>query len=226
MITLSSLADEKLNKLVANDNAPAMREKARRYMERGNHKKARQFFTLSSILGDRFAHIELAKIYEEEENFEEAYSLYARAYSKGEDSVLPRIAVLAMKNDPDFAIELLRQNAFEGHWGCIKELVNIYRNNPENPEYQADLEFWVKRLDEMEKEASASIADEPQNKAVQQVPDKQEHEPSSAQKQPEKQSTPQGQKRSKPPTQDDVKSPQGTKKPTTNKKAPPKKPPV
>jgi len=157
MITLSSITDEELNKLVSSDNAPAMREKAIRYMARGNFKKARQFFTLSSILGDRLAHIELAKICEEEENFEEAYSLYAKAYSKGEDSVLPKIAVLAMKNDYDLGLELLRQHAFDGHWGCIKELVNVYRANPDNAEYQAELGFWITRLEEMEARAAAKL---------------------------------------------------------------------
>jgi len=172
MLTLTSLSDEELNKLVASDNAPAMREKAQRYLARGNVKKARQFFTLSSILGDRMAHIELARICEEDENFEEAYELYARAYSKGEESVLPRIAILAMRNDPVLGMELLRQNAAEGHWGCIKELINIYQQEPDNPTYQLELAFWVKRLADMETLAANNMIDNTPNKTVPQMPTK------------------------------------------------------
>jgi len=150
MLPLTSLSDDELNKLVAGDNAAAMCEKAQRYLTRGNIKKARQFFTLSSILGDRRAHIELARIYEEDENFEDAYTLYTRALSKGEDSVLPRIALLIIRSNPRLGMELLHQNASSGHLGCIKELINIYKADPVSADYQSEITFWTQRLEKIE----------------------------------------------------------------------------
>ena len=165
MLSLTSLSDEELNKLVASDNPQAMREKAQRYLTRGNVKKARQFFTLSSILGDKLSHIELARICEEEENYEEAYELYARAYSKGEDSVLPQLALLLMREDHTGGLELLRSNASDGHWCCIKELINIYKQEPDNQIYQAELAFWLARLEQMESLAATALIDNQLNKS-------------------------------------------------------------
>jgi len=156
MNRLTTLADDELNRLVAQDHAAAMTEKAYRYLARNNLKKARMFFTLSSILGDKLAHIELARIFEEEDNFEEAYELYARAYAKGEDSVLPRLASIILRTNQELGMELLRQNAFDGHWGCIKELIEIYKQDPQNPEYTTELTFWQNRLQEMEQAAATA----------------------------------------------------------------------
>ena len=166
MQSLTSLTDEELNRLVAQDHAAAMTEKAYRYLARNNLKKARTFFTLASILGDKLAHMELARIFEEEDNFEEAYDLYARAYSKGEDSVLPRLAAIIIRTDPALGMELLQQNALEGHWGCIKELIEIYKQDPDNPEYIQQLNFWKSRLEEMETAAATALIENRNKKAA------------------------------------------------------------
>ena len=164
MKSLTKLPDEELDKLVAQDDAAALTQKGHRLLASGDLKRARQFFILGSVLGDRQAHIELARIYEDEHNVEEAYGLYARAYAKGDDSVLPNLARILMASDSMLGMEVLLQNAHDGHLGCIRELIAIYKSKPESAESKKELRFWKSKLAEIESPTPPSLIAPPKAK--------------------------------------------------------------
>jgi len=145
MKNLKKLKDDELEKLVEKDDHYALLEKGRRLLKEDNLKEARRFLTFSSVLGNVSAHISLAKILEEEDNFEGAYDLYSLAYSKGEDSVLPKLARLIMINDKKLGIEVLKASANDGHIGCIKELIKYYKEF-KSKEHEKDIDFWQAKL--------------------------------------------------------------------------------
>ena len=143
-------SDEELQKSIDADEPPALFEKGRRLLENDDIASARKFLTLASILGNKDAHSSLARIYEEEDNFEEACRLYTLAYSNGDDSVLPNLARLLMIADPALGFELLKEHAYDGNAECIKELVEIYEKD-DSPHGKKELKFWQTKLAGLEK---------------------------------------------------------------------------
>jgi tetratricopeptide (TPR) repeat protein len=153
---IEKLTDEELDKLADADNMNALMEKSKRLLLSGGLAAARPYLTLASILGNREANVALAKIYEDEDNFEEAYDLYALAYGKGDDDVLPDFARLYMKLwDFDTGLEILKQHALLGDKGCLKELVRFYTDLKDDEEAAE----WTKKLDETYTEAGAENAE-------------------------------------------------------------------
>ena len=147
MKNLKKIKDEELENLIEKDDPYALLEKGRRLLKEDDIKEARKFLTFSSVLGNVDAHIALAKILEDEDNFEEAYDLYSLAYSKGDDAVLPKLARLIMINDKKLGLEVLKANANEGHIGCIKELIKYYKES-KSKDYEKEINYWQTRLNE------------------------------------------------------------------------------
>lgn len=150
------ISDDDLEKFVSDDNPDALYEKGRRLLLKHEVAAARRFLTFASVLGNKDAHIELARICEEEDNFEEAYELYALAYAKGADSVLPQLARLLMRTDPKLALEVLKTNALEGNTQCLKELITVY----EQENNKKELKFWQAKLAEFEQAPEKSAKDQ------------------------------------------------------------------
>jgi len=144
------LNEAELDNMVADDDLGALFEKGNRCAKRGDENKARQFYTLASILGNPHAHMKLAKVLEKEEKLEKAYELYTRAYSKGEDDALPGIARLIGLKEPELGMNILRQSAADGNLACIIELVEIYKKDPDTEANKKELEYWLKKLEEIE----------------------------------------------------------------------------
>ncbi len=143
---ISKISDDDLTKLADADDMDALMEKSKRLLDKDGLAAARPYLTLASILGNRDANVALAKIYEDEDNFEEAYDLYALAYGKGDDTVLPGFARLHMKLwDYDTGLEILRQNALLGDIGCLAELVKLYTDL----DNKAEAEKWQAQLDKL-----------------------------------------------------------------------------
>ncbi len=151
----TALSDDELEKAAADDEPAALYEKGRRMLADKDIAGARKFLTLGSVLGDRNAHAALAGIYEEEDNFEEAYELYALAYAKGSDEVLPRLAKLLMRTDRELGIEILKTNAADGNIDCLKELVATLSGEKEKKE----LKFWQAKLDALQPAAPDGTAE-------------------------------------------------------------------
>ena len=149
MKTMTQVSDEELNVLAADDNAAALVEKSRRAVLGGDAVAARKYLTFASVLGNAAAHIGLAQIYENEENFDEAYLLYALAYAKGNDSVLPSLTRLLMLSDSKLGLELLKYHAYEGHQGCIEELLSFY----EKADNQKEIKLLKARIVELKQSA-------------------------------------------------------------------------
>jgi hypothetical protein len=150
------LTDEELEVPLEADEPGALYEKGRRLLDENRLATARKFLTLGSILGDRNAHIALAKICEEEDNFEEAYDLYVLALVKGANEVLPRVARLLMRTDAELAIEILKTNAADGNLECLRELVAILTEKGDARE----LKIWEPKLAAAEKAEAADAESE------------------------------------------------------------------
>ena len=156
-ISLQNLSDSDLDLLVANDDSAAFVEKARRYSLMGENNKAKDFYILASVLSNTSAEVELAKIYDSEGNCDAAYELYARAYHKGDYSVLINICKILLKSDPALALEVLTTHALNGNIECLELLVEMYEKDKDNPDSLVEYSFWTKRLQEQQSLAATPI---------------------------------------------------------------------
>jgi len=147
----ASLTEKELDVLVRQDNPAALNEMGCRASVHNEPAEARKYFTFASVLGCRDAHIHLARIYEEERRFDDARDLYALAYTKGDDSALPKYARTLMFSDAKLGLDILKYNAIDGHIGCIEELKTICTENGDEKE----LSFWSNWLERIKKEAAA-----------------------------------------------------------------------
>ena len=129
------------------DDPAALREKGKQCAADGDPVGARKFFTFASVLGDRDAHVLLAKLYEREERLGDARDLYALAHLKGDASALPEYARLLTRTDEKAGLDLLKLHAIEGNPDCIRELIAFYKNSGE----QREVKFWSNWLERVKK---------------------------------------------------------------------------
>jgi len=162
MTNFKKLSDEELLKHTDADKPAALYEMGHRHLGQDKVKEARKYLTLASVLGDKHAHVELARIYEEEDNFEQAYELYELAYAKGESSVLPKLARLLMMSDPALGIEVLKANALDGNIECLKELIAVFEKDS-SAQGKKELKFWQAKLAALTKSAESSAQEETDN---------------------------------------------------------------
>ncbi|MCL2061214.1 MAG: hypothetical protein FWH03_01125 [Firmicutes bacterium] len=127
MLDYAALPDEEIENRAALDEPGALYEKGDRLLNKGELACARKYLTLSSILGNRDAHMRLGRICEDEDNIEEAYNLYALAWGKGLDNALPRLARMLMHSDKRLGIDILKTHAHEGNADCVRELIDIFK---------------------------------------------------------------------------------------------------
>ncbi|MCL2848033.1 MAG: hypothetical protein FWE13_04705 [Firmicutes bacterium] len=149
---LQSLLETELDELVTTNDVMALVEKAHRLQTAGELNKAKDFYTLASVLGSPLADIELAKILESEDKLDDAYELYAKAYHRGEYSALKKICDILLETDRELAIEILSFHALNGDTECIDKLIELYNSDKNNPKTISELNFWNHQKSILEKE--------------------------------------------------------------------------